>query len=68
MGYTLSAPYDEIYESFLAREKPRVSVQGYQNLVNITRRVLHWFEAEDLALEEVKIQDAVRYQSYLSTL
>ena len=68
MGYTLSAPYDGIYEAFLDYERPRKSVQGYQTLVNITRRILHWFEAEDLPLEDVKIQDAVRYQSYLSTL
>ena len=68
MGYTLSAPYDGIYESFLAHEQPRVSIQSYRSLVSLARLVLKWFETEDLSLEEVTIQDAVRYQSYLSTL
>ena len=33
-----------------------------------TRRVLRWFEGEDLLLEEVTIRDAVRYQASLSEL
>ena len=68
MGYTLSAPYDGIYDSFLVHEQPRVSIQSYRSLVSLARLVLKWFESEDLSLEEVTIQDAVRYQSYLSTL
>ncbi len=68
MGYVLSAPYDDIYDSFLAYQKPRVSAQGYEKLVDRTRRVLRWFEGEDLLLEEVTIRDAVRYQASLSEL
>jgi site-specific recombinase XerD len=66
MGYTLNAPYDAIYESYLAHEKPRVSAQGYTTLSGLARRILHWFDAEDLAPERVTIQDAVRFQAYLS--
>jgi hypothetical protein len=65
MGQILSAPYDDIYDSFLAYQKPRVSVQGYGKLAGNTRRVLRWFEGEELVLEEVGIGDAVRYQASL---
>ncbi len=68
MGYVLSAPYDDIYDSFLAYQKSRVSVQGYEKLVDRTRRVLRWFEGEELLLEEVTIRDAVRYQASCSEL
>lgn len=65
MGHVLSAPYDSIYDSFLAYQKPRVSAQGYDKLADIARRVLRWFEGEELGLESVTMQDAVRYQAYL---
>ncbi len=68
MGYILSAPYDDIYDSFLAYQRPRVSSQGYDKLTDRTRRVLRWFEAEELLLEDVTIRDAVRYQASCSEL
>lgn len=66
MGQILSAPYDDIYDSFLAYQKPRVSAQGYGKLAGNTRRVLRWFEDEEIVLEEAGIGDAVRYQASLS--
>lgn len=68
MGYIISAPYDVLYESFLDHMRPRASVQGFQKLSDVTRRVIRWFESEDLVPDAVKIADAVRYASYLSTL
>ncbi len=68
MGHILSAPYDTIYDSFLSYERPRVSKQGFTSLEGNTRRFLQWLAREDLLPEEVKIQDAVRYQAYLSSL
>jgi integrase/recombinase XerD len=68
MGYGINAPYDGIYESFLDHHRPRTSAQGYQKLADITKRVIRWFETEELVPEAVTIADAVRYGSYLSTL
>lgn len=68
MGQILSAPYDNIYESFLAYQKPRVSDQGYGKLAERARRVLRWFEGEELVLEEVGIGEAVRYQANLASM
>ncbi|HKM07142.1 MAG TPA: tyrosine-type recombinase/integrase [Sphaerochaeta sp.] len=66
MSYILSAPYDDIYETFLEYQRPRVSAQGFISLEGHTRRFLHWLSHEDLLPEDVTIQDAVRYQAYLS--
>lgn len=68
MGYVISAPYDGIYDSFLDYMRPRASAQGFQKLADVTRRVIRWFESEDLVPEAVTIADAVRYCSHLSTL
>lgn len=68
MGYSISAPYDDLYELFLDHMRPRTSVQGFKKLVDVTRRVLRWFDSEELTPDVVKIADAVRYASYLSTL
>lgn len=64
----MSAPYADIYERFLEREKPRVSSQGFATLAGIARRMLLWFDSEDIVLREVTIREAVRYQSYLAGL
>jgi site-specific recombinase XerD len=68
MGYLLSADYADLYDRFLENERPRVSRQGFTTLTGIARRMLLWFDDEDIELEDVTIRDAVRYQSYLSTL
>ena len=48
MGYVLSAATADLYDEFLEAEKPKVSAQGYTTLSGIARRVLAWFEAEEL--------------------
>jgi integrase/recombinase XerD len=68
MGYILSAEHADLYDRFLESEKPRVSAQGFTSLSGLARRMLHWFDAEDIRLTEVSIREAVRYQSYLSGL
>jgi integrase/recombinase XerD len=66
MGYVLSASTADLLEEFLEAEKPKVSVQGYTTLSGITKRLLQWFESEELEPGEVGILEAVRYQSALS--
>jgi site-specific recombinase XerD len=66
MGYILSADYADLYDRFLESERPRVSAQGFTTLTGIARRLLQWFDAEDIVPGEVTIRDAVRYQSYLA--
>jgi len=68
MGYAINAPYDVLYESFLEHIRGRTSAQGFQKLSELTRRVIRWFEAEELTPEDVKITEAVRFGSYLSML
>ncbi len=63
MGYALSAAYAELYEEYLAYEKPRVSRQGYAALAGCARRVLRWFDAEELTPEDVTLSQAARYQA-----
>lgn len=66
MGHALSAGFADLYEAFLSSEKPRVTAQGYASLAGRARRMLAWFEDEELPLEVVSLQDAIRYQAYLS--
>lgn len=66
MSTILSSDATVLYEAFLEYERPRVSAQGFTTLVGITRRILLWFEDEDLEVGEVKITDAVRFASCLS--
>jgi len=61
MGYTLRSPYDEIHDDFLASRRPHLSAQGFCKLGDITRRILFWFEAEELLPEELSITDATRF-------
>jgi integrase/recombinase XerD len=66
MGYTLSALYAELYDAFLAFERPRVSRQGYTSIAGRVRRVLAWFDSEELDPCNIAITDAVRYEAYLA--
>jgi len=43
-----------------------VSAQGYTMLAGTTRRVMQWFDDEELEVAEVRITDAVRFASSLS--
>jgi site-specific recombinase XerD len=66
MAYVLRADSADLYEEFLAAEKPKVSAQGFTTLSGITKRLVQWFDDEELDLGEVGILEAVRYQSALS--
>jgi len=66
MGHALSSATADLYEEFLASQRPRVSSQGYVSLEGRTRRMLQWFEAEEIDLFTVGIQEALHYQAWLS--
>jgi integrase/recombinase XerD len=66
MGHLLSSGYADLYDEFLEAERPRVSVQGYTALAGLARRLLSWFEEEDIELERVTILEAGRYQAALA--
>ena len=66
MGYVLSANTADLLEEFLEAEKPKVSEQGYTSLSGIARRVLTWFDEEELEVTDLGITDAVRFASALS--
>jgi site-specific recombinase XerD len=68
MAYTVSAGYAEAYESFLEYIKPRRSAQGYLSLCKNTRKILEWFESEEIALNRAGIRDCIRYKNELGTL
>ena len=55
----------ELEREFLEYEKPRSTAQGYASLEGLTRRVLGWFDQQELTPEEVGIQEAVRYMADL---
>jgi site-specific recombinase XerD len=66
MGYVLSSGTADLFEEFLASARPRVSTQGYVSLEGRARRMLTWFETEEIDLFEVGIAEALRYQAWLS--
>ncbi|GAB1483426.1 site-specific tyrosine recombinase XerD [Treponema sp.] len=66
MGQALSGVAVDLYEGFLAAERPRVSSQGFVSLQGRAKRMLAWFEAEELDLCSVGIQEALYYQRWLS--
>ncbi len=66
MAYLLATATADVYEAFLESERATVSAQGFATLSGIARRVLRWFDDEELDPCEASICDAVRYQSWLS--
>ena len=67
MGKVLSAGYAELYEEFLDYQKPRVSAATYYTRRSSVLRVIAWFEAEDILLEEAGVQDVLRYKEQVSS-
>ena len=55
MGHVLSTVYADLYDEFLAAERPRVTTQGFVSLQGRARRMLQWFEDEDIELLAVGI-------------
>jgi len=68
MSHTLSAPLADLVDEFLVAQQPQVSVQGFQALRRTIFRIAAWFDAEELDPCGIGIQDAVRYEAYLSGL
>jgi integrase/recombinase XerD len=66
MERTIRAPLADLADAFLASQKLLVSVQGFTTLRGLTFRMLAWFDAEELDTQTITIQDALRYQAYLS--
>jgi len=66
MGYVLPVATADLLEEFLQAKRPRVSVQGYVALSGRARRMLAWFEDEELDLFALGIAEALRYQAWLS--
>ena len=58
--------FDTLASEFLAQQRPLVSKQGYTSLEGLTRRVLAWFEAQELDPVEIGIGEAVHYQAWLA--
>ena len=63
MGRVLSSPYAGLWEEFLDYEKPRVSCQGYASIREMSYHVLKWLEEQDILVEELTVQDALRYKA-----
>jgi len=66
MGYVLSYHSACLMDEFLASEKPKVSLQGYTSLEGLTRRVLTWFDNEELDLRQVGINEAMQFASWIA--
>ena len=56
----------ELHDAFLEAERGTVSAQGFSTLAKLSRRVLAWFDAEEIDPREAGIADAVRFQAYLA--
>jgi len=54
-----------LYGEFLDYYRPRVSVQGYQTIKNLSRSVIAWFEKKGIPPEEAAIRDAMEYRKEL---
>ena len=66
MGNALPVATADLFDEFLASRRPRVSTQGYAALAGRARRMLTWFDDEELDLSTVGIQEALQYQAWLS--
>ena len=66
MGKVLNTPYADIYDGFLAYEKPRVTAATFYTQRSRVYHVLKWFDKADIPLEEATVQDLIRYKEELS--
>ena len=55
----------DLHRAFTDYYKPRVSVQGYQSLKNMSRYIICWFESKGIPLEDASIQDAMEFRKSL---
>jgi len=66
MGYSLATADADLYEEYLAAMKRRVTSQGWVSLAGRVKRMLIWFEGEEIEVQSVTIREALRYQGYLA--
>jgi integrase/recombinase XerD len=67
MGYLMSHRHAILMDEFLSSEKPKVSKQGYRSLEGLTRRVLRWFDGEELDILSVNITDALHFAAWIAS-
>lgn len=66
MGHLMSHRHAVLMDEFLASEKPKVSWQGYHSLEGLTRRLLRWFDAEELDALNATIPDALHFAAWIA--
>ena len=66
MGHLLSAGYADLYDEFLDAQQTKISPQGFVTLKDISRRVLTWFDTQELDMHAVTIQDALQFALWAS--
>lgn len=64
----LGGPLAGTIEAFLAEEKPKVTIQGFQSIRQLMRQLASYLDKEELGPEDVGIGEALRYQARLSTM
>ena len=69
MGYVLSAPYDDIFESFLSYEKGRgARPRGVKELRSPVSRFLSWLDEQGIDLSSLDRRVARSYLVYVRSI
>jgi site-specific recombinase XerD len=63
MAEPLGIEYENLCRDYADYERGRMSMQGHASRVALVRRVLRWFEREELEPEAVTVTDALRFQA-----
>jgi len=66
MSLHLTTTTANLMDEFLDAEQPKVSPLGYISLESLIRRILVWFDAEDLDVLNVGINEALRYSAWIA--
>jgi len=67
MEKVLSAGYTELYEEFLAWQKPRVSQKGFISLKNLVVQLLLWLQEQDIDPLCLTVQEALEYKAAVAS-
>jgi len=65
METKLGPENEALYNEFLDYYRPRVSPQGYQAIMYLSRSVIAWFEARGIPPGEASIRDAMEFRKHL---
>ena len=66
MAIKLPDDYETLLQEYLEYRRAQVTSVGFINLAGRTRKMLAWFDREDLNLRELGIRQAIEYQTWLS--